>query len=351
MRRLLLITMAVSLSAVALPHAADDLILSRFSDYLDSLRVQAGIPGLAATLVRPDGTWERAYGLQDVDRNVQARADTPFHVDAATQVLTASIVLRCVDEGRLLLDEQIGQYAPNAPEPNATIRQLLSHTSGPPGNPVFSYRPERLDALAPAMAECTGRPFRGSIVEQLNRLSMIDSVPGADVLTLWPLGGDGVTPLAVERYGDLMQRLAKPYAVDSRGRPALSQYVANTLTPASGLISSVRDLASFDISLRRGVLIRADSLTLAWTAPVTANGARLPHGLGWFVQTYNGERIVWQFGVGDNASSSMIVTVPGRAMTLILLANSQGLARPFSLAAGDVTVSPFAKLFLSLFLR
>src|SRR5262245_35968848 len=242
MRRLLLITMAVSLSAIAVPQAADDLVLSRFSDYLDSLRQQAGIPALTATLVRPDGTWERAFGLADVERNIGARLDTPFYLDATTQVLTASIVLRCVDEGRLLLDDPIGQYTPNAPEPNATIRQLLSHTSGPPENLVFSYRPERLDVLAPAMAECTGRPFRGSIVEQLGRMSMLDSVPGADVMSLWPLGGDGVTPRLIEQYGDLMQRLAKPYAVDSRGRSTPSQYVSNALTPGSGLISSVRDL-------------------------------------------------------------------------------------------------------------
>jgi hypothetical protein len=69
------------------------------------------------------------------------------------------------------------------------------------------------------------------------------------------------------------------------------------------------------------------------------------------VQTYNGESIVWQFGVADNASSSMIVTVPGRGLTLILVANSSGLARPFSLDAGDLTVSPFARLFLGIFVR
>ena len=64
-----------------------------------------------------------------------------------------------------------------------------------------------------------------------------------------------------------------------------------------------------------------------------------------------GERVVWQFGVSDNTSSSMIITVPARGLTLILLANSQGLARPFSLAAGDVMVSPFARLFLQVFVR
>ena len=202
----------------------------------------------------------------------------------------------------------------------------------------------------PAMAQCTGRSFRASMADILNRFAMIDAVPGPDVVSLPPLA-DGMTPAALARYNDALLRMAKPYSNDARGRPIASQYPATTLTPASGLIASVHDLARFDAALRTGAIIRADSLTLAWTAPVDKNGARLPHGLGWFVQTYNGERIVWQFGVGDNASSSMIITVPGRAMTLVLLANSQGLSRPFSLAAGDVTGSPFARLFLSLFLR
>src|SRR5437762_1460887 len=80
-------------------------------------------------------------------------------------------------------------------------------------------------------------------------------------------------------------------------------------------------------------------------------GRTLPHAYGWFVQQYNNEKIVWQFGVSDNASSSMILILPRRGLTLILLANSQGLARPFALSAGDVTVSPFARLFLSIFAR
>ena len=47
----------------------------------------------------------------------------------------------------------------------------------------------------------------------------------------------------------------------------------------------------------------------------------------------------------------MVITVPGRGLTLILLANSNGLAKGFNLTAGDVSVSPFAKAFLGTFLR
>jgi hypothetical protein len=69
------------------------------------------------------------------------------------------------------------------------------------------------------------------------------------------------------------------------------------------------------------------------------------------VQNYRGETVVWQFGVSANASSSLVVTVLGRGLTLILLANSDGLVKPYPLAAGDLTASPFGRLFLGLFVR
>ena len=43
--------------------------------------------------------------------------------------------------------------------------------------------------------------------------------------------------------------------------------------------------------------------------------------------------------------------VPSHGLTLIMMANSDGLARSFDLASGDVTQSPFARVFLELFLR
>jgi CubicO group peptidase (beta-lactamase class C family) len=139
--------------------------------------------------------------------------------------------------------------------------------------------------------------------------------------------------------------------VDSKGRESLSQYSATTITPSNGLISTVRDFAKFDLALRQGFLVSPETLAAAWRAPVGADNQPLPHGLGWFVQIYNGEKVVWQFGLDENASSSLVMTVPGRNVTLILMANSDRLVKPLPLAAGDLGVSPFGKLFLSFFVR
>jgi CubicO group peptidase (beta-lactamase class C family) len=350
-RPLLRLTMALTLSAGVFVHAADDFLLSRFSEYLSALRAQAGIPGLAAAIVgSADLTWEGMYGCQDIERNLPVRFDTPFQLDDTTQAIVASLAVRCASEGRLSLDDPIGKFVPTSPDAGATIGELLSHTSGPANNRSFSYRPERLEPVAAAVAACSESTLRAAVAHVIfEKLASIDSVPGSDIVRVVP-PAEGFSAADIEKYAAALRRLATPYSVDKRNRTTPSSYVASTLTPASGMISSIRDLENFDLWLKKNFM-SPEWQALAWTPPTNADGQPLPHAYGWFVQDYNGDRLVWQFGVSDNASSSMIIMVPRRGVTLILLANSQGLARPFSLAAGDVTVSPFARLFLSIFVR
>jgi CubicO group peptidase (beta-lactamase class C family) len=355
MRRppVLLITMALALAASALVHAADDFVLLRFSDYLDALRIQASIPGLAAALVGPsDVMWEGSFGQQNVDRNIPVNATTPFQLDGTTQTIVASLAVRCASDGWLSLDDPVSKFAPSSPDATATIGQLLTHTTAGPKGLTFSYRLERLAPVAAAIARCTDSSFRWGMWALFDRLAMIDSVPGSDVVQL-KAPAESFTAPTLQRFADVIGRLATPYAIDARGHATASSYVASTLTPASGMISTVRDLEQFDLALKgaRGILLRPEWRALALTPPNDANGQPLPHAYGWFVQNNNGGPVVWEFGVSDNASSSMIIYVPQRGLTLILLANSSGLARPFDLSTGDVTVSPFARLFLSVFGR
>jgi CubicO group peptidase (beta-lactamase class C family) len=350
MRRSAVALLIAALLLVRVPAGADELALELFGRYLDALARQVGIPGLAAAVVGEGGiAWERGFGMQDVERSIAVRPDTPFHVDGLTQTFTAAISLRCAEEGRLALDGRVAQFDGSSPEPDATVRQLLSHTSGAPDALVFAYRPDRLAPLWRGVRMCAVNSYRETLTNLLNRLAMRDSVPGPNAVSLAP-GSEGMFDQAeIDHYRGVLERLAVPYAVDKRGRATRSHYVATELSPSAGLIASVRDLAQFDIALRRGVLLRPETLEAAWRNPVDRAGQPLPHGLGWFSQIYNGELVVWQFGMGENASSSLVVSVPGRGLTFIALANSDGLVRSFPLAAGDVTVSPVARTFLRVF--
>jgi CubicO group peptidase (beta-lactamase class C family) len=183
--------------------------------------------------------------------------------------------------------------------------------------------------------------------EILERLAMTESVPGYDLEQPSAFTRDLFDADDLQRYQALLRRMALPYRVDGRGRPVRSTITprASAIDASTGLVTTARDLWRFDSGLDRGVLIGLDLLGYM------RNGAQpgTPRGLGWFVQAYNGELLVWHFGISPNAYSSLILKVPSRNLTLILLANSDGLSAPFALERGDVTTSLFAKLFLSLF--
>ncbi len=215
---LLLLATALALSAAALVHAADDLVQSKFAEYLDALRVQAGIPGLAAAVVGPTSMmWEGAFGQQDVDRNIATRLFTPFQLDDTTQAIVASLAVRCASDGWLSLDDKVSKYKPNSPDASATIGQLLTHTTAGPNGLTFSYRPNRLGPVAAAIAGCTDSSFRWGVGALLEKMVMYDSVPGADVIQL-TAPAEAFTASALQRYASVVRSLATPYTVDGRGR-------------------------------------------------------------------------------------------------------------------------------------
>ena len=103
----------------------------------------------------------------------------------------------------------------------------------------------------------------------------------------------------------------------------------------------------------RGALLRRADQGLwgawaAWSPAPVRDGSPSPMGLGWFVQIHRGERVVWHFGSVPNAYSALVLKLPARKITLILLANSDRLSSPFQLQTGDVGRSLFASLFLKL---
>jgi CubicO group peptidase (beta-lactamase class C family) len=178
--------------------------------------------------------------------------------------------------------------------------------------------------------------------EVLDRFGMTWSVPGRDAVVAPNVSL--FSPATLSAYNSVLQRLATPYRVDpTTKRATRTDYTPPALNAATGLISTAHDLAKFDAALGDG-FVSAELLDQAWRA-----GPNRPTGLGWFVQTYNNEKLVWHFGVQKDAYSSLIVKLPARRLTLILLANSDGLATSLSTAQPDVTQSIFARLFLKLF--
>jgi CubicO group peptidase (beta-lactamase class C family) len=264
-----------------------------------------------------------------------------------TQTITGTLLLHCVERGAVQLDQPISRWVTGPDTPAATLQTLLTHGNAGVAN-GFRYDPARFALLARPVEACFDQPFRRLVAREVfDRLAMTTAVPGYDITTapldLRQLFDDAT----LARYATVLPQVAIPYKVDRRARATRNELPPQAVDGAHGLIASVRDLAKFDGAL--ALHLRADTLAMAWTN-VTHNGLPTPSGMGWFVQNYNGEKLVWHFGYVPDAYSSLILKVPGRRLTLILLANSDGLSAPFALHEGDVTSSLFARTFLRLFL-
>jgi CubicO group peptidase (beta-lactamase class C family) len=324
--------------------------------YLESLRAQAGIPGMSGALVAgPDDeiAWEKGFGYENLSTRARATPDTPYLVGDMTATFAAVLMLQCVEQRRLGLDDPIERFGLSAPEPSATARQLLAHVPAGGTRDQFLYSPDRYAHLTELMEWCAPQPYRKSVAHRiLDRLAMQDSVPGTDWKDAnFSLPEGLFDDSDVARYRAVLDRLATPYKVSGRTRADVTTLPTTGINATGGLVSTVRDLAKFDKALDAGDaggLLLTDTLVDAWTPAVGATGTASPMGLGWFVQYYKGERVVWHFGNVPNAYSSLVVKLPARNMTFILLANSDGLTAPFDMTQGDITKSLFASLFLKL---
>lgn len=334
-------------------------VLSVLEVYLESLRQQAAIPGMSAAIVR-GGTilWERGFGFQDTAARKPATPDTPYLVGDLSGTIAAVLVLQCAEQRHLDVDQPLRQYGVTGADGEVTLRQVLSHTSTEGPNGAFAYNTERFGLTTPAIEHCAPQPYRKSVAHRvLNRLAMIDSVPGTDLASPDLVLPDGLFDAAdLDRYRRVLQRIAVPYRVDSKGRADRTTLPPMAMTATNGLVTTVRDLARFEGALVpvpdsevSASLLLQSTLDVAWNPVMNRGGQAVPMGLGWFVQQHRGQKVIWHFGNVPNAYSSLVLRLPAYDLTFILLANSDRLSAPYQLQQGDVNKSLFATLFLRLF--
>jgi D-alanyl-D-alanine carboxypeptidase len=92
-----------------------------------------GIVGASAAAFLPhEGLWLGTFGTSDGVKPI--RPQTPFEVGSVTKTFVAATILRLAEEGRLSLEDTVGQWLPGLDSaqisPDITIRQLLSHRAG-----------------------------------------------------------------------------------------------------------------------------------------------------------------------------------------------------------------------------
>jgi CubicO group peptidase (beta-lactamase class C family) len=238
---------------------------------------------------------ERAFGYADIVSREPLTARHRFRVASHSKSFTAAGVMRLREDGRLGLDDRIGQYVEGLhPEiAAATIDQLLSHSAGiardgsdggqwQDRRPFLSEVELRADLAAAPVIEAntrfkysnhgyglagllieavTGTPYRSWI-----RRAIIEPAGRRETEPDMPVAAD--VPLARGHSGKLPlgRRVVIP-----------GDNPANGLAPATGFVSTAQDLACFfaqlDPAAKQSVLTvasRREMIRRQWRNPHAA---------------------------------------------------------------------------------
>lgn len=314
--------------------------MAEFETRLDSLRVRYHIAGISAVIAKDQSVvWTHGAGLADVATGRPVTDSTVFHLASLTKPLAATVILQLVDEGRVSLDDPVGKYGITlASQGTILVRHLLSHTSeGIPGT-QYRYNGSRFGYLDSVIARADGRSTAAAIEARI----------------LEPLGLGSTAPNVASPHFSVSGLNEAQYAAR-----VATGYVWNgtsyepTAYPtyfgsAAGLMATARDYAAFSMAMDGSALLKAETRTLAFTPVKSPSGAVFPYGLGWFSTTYKGERVIWHYGYWT-ANSSLIVKLPDRGYTFVIVANTDGLSAPFPLGSGQLAASDWAREFLEAF--
>ena len=376
-------------SAKMQTQPAGESLIQTFKNEIERLCKELSIPGLSVAVLQDQQVvFSDGFGYADIENKVPATKNTPYNIASLTKPFAAAILIKLVEEGRLNLGdvmadilkksvftrfggniqgyadacEKINEIGMDSSFPFAflfkdyncdtgriTVRHHLTHTAqGMPGE-AYRYNGFLYGLLSMVAQEVSGKSFAELLVEKIiGPLEMTKTAPSIN---------DNL-------HDQVLVERSKYYRLGDAGTFVLSKWPSKeimgalkakglnlipSLNAGGGMISTVLDLAKFDIAMDQNQIISEGSKTKMFTPTISNSGRALPYGLGWFIQEHKGIKFVWHYGWAPEAYSALILKVPQKAVTLILLANSEGASAPFRLGNGNVLTSPFAVMFLNLF--
>jgi CubicO group peptidase (beta-lactamase class C family) len=318
------------------------------------------IPGMSVAVVQ-DGKviFDRAYGLANVELEVPVTTGTRFIIASTTKAWAATAIMMLVEQGKVGLDQPIGELVPDLPASWRTVpvRRLLSHTSGLPdvslspntgellahtrdsaltlagAKPLdfsagtqWAYNQTNYVLLGMVIDRVTGTPFKSWILEHISKPLGLASPIFGDSRAVIPGRTTQYTRWALAREGP-------PRALDSL---RVTSYLYEPwMQMAAGLNTTAADLARFGDAVRAGRLIRPGLRDTMWTSITMSDGKVFRFGgtsgmgLGWAVDDDPAGKVV---GMEGGAAASLKV-FPARKLAVAVLTNLQG-AGPEQLSRG-----------------
>ncbi|MFL9843396.1 serine hydrolase domain-containing protein [Flavobacterium rhizosphaerae] len=122
-----------------------DSLTTEIKDFYNDLWPKQTLNG--GFLVAKNGQvlYESYTGYADFKTKTKINEHTAINLASVSKVLTASVILKLIDRGKLELDQKVNTILTNFPYEDITIKMLLNHRSGLPNYAYFSDHDEIWD--------------------------------------------------------------------------------------------------------------------------------------------------------------------------------------------------------------
>jgi D-alanyl-D-alanine carboxypeptidase len=316
-------------------------------------------PGIQYVMVDKSGViYSHSVGLADVEYKASLTLNHTMAAFSMTKTLTAIAILQLAERDKLDLDERVARLIKHPYNPDITIRQLLSHTSGIP-NPIplkWVHLAEdhqnynECDALVTVLADNSkpdnppGKKYGYSNINYWLLGSVIEVITGEDyaayvrknIFQPLRLAPDeiGFTYLegAPHAKGYLAKysfmNLVKGFVTD---KEVWGNYEGNWLHiedvyvngPAfGGAIGTARAFSVIlqDLLAERSVLLDEKSKKLLFARQKTLNGKEIDMTLGWHIGRLGGIQYYYKEGGGAGFHSEMRI-YPSQGLASVIMTN------------------------------
>ncbi|HEX3245993.1 MAG TPA: serine hydrolase domain-containing protein, partial [Chloroflexota bacterium] len=351
----------------AIGAPTDEAIAAFFDDLIPAQLRARNVPGASVAVVRGGRlAFSRGYGLADIETQRPVVAEeTLFHIGSSAKVLTWTMVMQQVEQGRLHLDADINEYLdfriPATYSEPITLRHLMTHTAGFE-NRDFGWLARDAESIVPLGTWLAGnvparvRPpgvqtgysnygtaLAGYIVERASGTPYLDYLEGELLKPLEMASSTSRQPPPA----DLEARMARGYALVN-GQLQEQMLLPYQGLPAGTVRATAPDVARFMLAhLQDGRLDDFQMLTAPAAAQMRQTLFRVDprvNGMahGFIEMDRNGERIVGHIGSAAPLYYSILALLPERGIGVFVAYNAD-TARP--LTVGNETIAAFADRF------
>jgi len=254
---------------------------------LEELMVRFGVPGVSVAVVKDFKIhWAKGYGIADVKSGAQVQLDTLFQAASISKPVAAMAVLKAVQCGVFLIDDDINTILQSWKLPEnpftknhiVTPRMLTSHTSGLgdgfgfPGYKPSAPRPTTIQILNGEKPSNVGPVFferppmtaakysgGGATIMQL-ALSESLGRPFSEILEEYVLQPIGMTSSTFKQPLSREFDANASRAHNGEGKEMGAKWYVYPELAAAGLWTTPTDLAKFVIEVQKSLRCEANNV-------------------------------------------------------------------------------------------